>query len=307
MAQSCKDKVGLLDVMLKAEGEDALQFLQGQFSNDLGDLGEGDCLYGLWLNRKGKILADSYVLRTGEERFAILSENGERDVVHDRLDEYIIMDDVELAVNGESLPLWVIDKRGEESALGLLGMSIPKVGGFVSSEGAIAFWGQDGYLRIVFEEVDSDRVKRFAEEIAVDRIQVLEAPGLTIENWKSGIFEVGFDILDTDLPQEVGLGERAVSYNKGCYLGQEVMARLHAIGRVRREMVCVELYPESEFELGSIVFDAEEKKRGELRRSLCEGGKRWGSAILNLQAEGSLWVKDTENERRELKVWKRGD
>ena len=84
---------------IRVEGPDSLEFLEGQFSNDLSKIAIGYCVYGLWLNQKGKILADSHVLRTGEESFLILSRLGAADVIFDRLDTYIIMDDVVLCGN----------------------------------------------------------------------------------------------------------------------------------------------------------------------------------------------------------------
>ena len=82
--------------LLRVTGEDAFNFLQGQFTNELRQPPES-ATYGLWLNQKGKILADSHVLRVSEDEFLIASEISPVAVIKPRLEEYIVADEVGLA------------------------------------------------------------------------------------------------------------------------------------------------------------------------------------------------------------------
>jgi glycine cleavage system aminomethyltransferase T len=66
-------------------GEDAADFLQSQFSNDLRPFSSGQCTYGLWLDVKGKIVADSWIYCEGEEHFLVFGENGDILQIQDTL------------------------------------------------------------------------------------------------------------------------------------------------------------------------------------------------------------------------------
>ena len=75
-------------------GEDASAFLQGQFTNDLRDLEAKGAVYGLWLNHKGRVIADSFVHRTATGDYWIGSYFSAADVIRKRLEAFVIADDV---------------------------------------------------------------------------------------------------------------------------------------------------------------------------------------------------------------------
>src|SRR4051812_11172848 len=79
--------------LLKVSGDDAAGFLQGQFTNDLRqEIGGG--AYGVWLTEKGKVIADSHVMRVAENEFLIVAIRSRAEVIQQRLEQYIIADDV---------------------------------------------------------------------------------------------------------------------------------------------------------------------------------------------------------------------
>ena len=79
---------------LHVTGEDAYAFLQSQFSNDLPRNGGSIACYGLWLNVKGRVLADSVIVSSDSENFYIFSENTEARFIKETLENHIIADDV---------------------------------------------------------------------------------------------------------------------------------------------------------------------------------------------------------------------
>src|SRR5882672_6295726 len=80
---------------LRVSGADAAGFLQGQFTNDLNNLAGGEAAYGLWLNAKGKVLADSFVGHDAvASEFWVGSYFSESTVIRERLEAYVIADDV---------------------------------------------------------------------------------------------------------------------------------------------------------------------------------------------------------------------
>src|SRR5579885_694385 len=79
---------------LRVAGADAINFLQGQFTNDLRALPAAPGVYGLWLDQKGHALADSFVLSAGAQAFWVGSYFSEASALRQRLEAYIIADDV---------------------------------------------------------------------------------------------------------------------------------------------------------------------------------------------------------------------
>jgi len=82
---------------LHVTGGDALSFLQGQFTQELRSSAASSVAYGLWLNQKGKVLADSYVLREAADSVWIISFSSSAPVIRERLEAYVIADDVSIA------------------------------------------------------------------------------------------------------------------------------------------------------------------------------------------------------------------
>lgn len=224
--------------VIRAKGEDAFTFLQGQFTNELRQA-SGSSTYGLWLNQKGKVLADSQVLRISENEFLICSEFSPATVIRQRLEQYIVADDVVLAdetATTHALTLW--GTGGREAISRLLGEA-PAPGGFVGSRALIIFCGR---------RLPGDNWEIFGPEKAIAEIHgqlladgAVESSPTEMEfaRISANIPVVPADIGPGDLPNEGALEDAAISYTKGCYLGQEVMARLKNLGQVRRRLQLV--------------------------------------------------------------------
>ena len=224
--------------LLRATGEDAFTFLQGQFTNELRQ-SPGSVTYGLWLNQKGKVLADSQVLRISENEFLISSEFSPAVIIRQRLEEYIVADDVMLADEtavSHALTLW---GSGGKEAIGRLIGETPAPGRFVRSRDLIVFCGR---------RLPGDNWEILGPEKAITELHVQLLAGGAVETSpaerefariSAGIPAVPADVGPGDLPNEGGLEDAAISYTKGCYLGQEVMARLKNLGQVRRRLLIV--------------------------------------------------------------------
>jgi|CZKI01.1.fsa_nt_gi folate-binding protein YgfZ len=212
--------------LLRASGSDAATFLQGQFTNDLSRLEPGRSVYGLWLDRKGRVVADSHVVCAQDGAgFWIVSISSPAPVVARRLGDYIVADDV---VIEDATAAW----RG----LSLIGEG---TGSWLAGEprAGMCFRGRRDSgenWEWVFAAGDSQSV-----DAAVSGARRVGRADVERMRIASGIPSVPADIGPADLPNEGGLDAQAISYSKGCYLGQEVMARLKSMGRVRRTLVRV--------------------------------------------------------------------
>lgn len=265
---------------LSVRGPDANSFLQGQFTNDL-KRPIGAVTYGLWLNQKGKVVADSHVLRLAEAEFLVLSQHSAAAVIRQRLEDYLIADDV--TVTDETVAwrvIAVVGARAKEIVTQVCG-GAPEHDTFrVSDEGGRIFWGRYSVgenFSIILPAERADGV--FSRLLAAGCI-ALDPGAAEAERIVSDIPIVPLDIGPTDLPNEGGLEAAAISYTKGCYLGQEVMARLKNLGQVRRRLLVVESGGPVPVR-GTEVFQAG-KKIGEIRSAARRGDGFVAFAMLSL-------------------------
>ena len=261
---------------LRVSGEDALSFLQGQFTQELRPAAAPPVAYGLWLNQKGKVLADSYVLRETADLLWVISFSSSAAVIRDRLDAYVIADDVVIADETAAWQGLALGGDGAEAWLGETAGAVPAAGDFIRAGGGWVFRGRRGG-GTTFEWLRPAQAEAPAlgglVEIGTDEVERMRIA--------AGIPLVPRDIGPGELPNEGGLDAVAVSYTKGCYLGQEVMARLKAMGTVRRRLVRVR----AGGRLAQVVPTAllqGEKRLGELRSAVADGaGGLIGLALVN--------------------------
>ncbi|HVU24957.1 MAG TPA: folate-binding protein [Opitutus sp.] len=255
---------------LRVTGEDAATFLQGQFTNDLREIGPDGAVYGLWLNHKGKVLADSFVMRATDGGFWVGSYFSEAAIIRERLESFVVADDVV-----------VEDATGEWHGVAIFGEAP------VAPAGVVCFRGRRE------AGTTGEWVFRAGQEAAVcaqlagrRECDVAETERRRIA---AGIPAVPMDIGPGELPNEGGLETAAISYTKGCYLGQEVMARLKTMGRVRRKLLRVR----GDGDVPAMPAELAQggRKIGEMRSVTKENGGFIGLALVsltNLRAEAPL-------------------
>ncbi|MDQ8193076.1 hypothetical protein QEH59_01470 [Coraliomargarita sp. SDUM461004] len=258
--------------------EDAADFLQSQFTNDLRPFDTGQCCYGLWLDVKGKVIADGVVLCEGPERFRVLSERCEGADISAHLERHIIADEVELepCVNTVGLELSV-------DGLDVLGMPIPESGRFISLSQGVLYGLPGGRYHIVVPAEDTRKL--LTQSLLEAGFSAISEDARGIARIRAGVPQVPQEIGASDLPGEGNLTGHAVSFTKGCYLGQEVVARMHNLGQPQRALFVVQgtgVRPS----LPVALYNSEFKRVGELRSAFREAGGWCGVAILKIRFVG---------------------
>lgn len=255
-----------------------MEFLQGQFTQELRPERAPAVAYGLWLNQKGRVLADSHVLRAGGGVWWILSFGSAGVAIKERLEAYVIADDVTIEDRtAEWSGRLLVGREGEAWLRARLGTDLPAAGAWVALEGGWVFRGRRGAVDSC--EWWSDRPFPEAAGLTPLTREVVEF--LRVE---AGVPAIPGDLGPEDLPNEAGLEGEAISYTKGCYLGQEVMARLKAMGRVRRRLVRVRAERAVSVSLPAPLYQ-DGKKAGELRSLAAgPGGGSVGLAMCSLPA-----------------------
>lgn len=261
-------------------GSDALSFLQGQFTNELRGLAPGAAVYGLWLTVKGKVLADSFVVRAGlkgqtsaavgeagADVYWVGSYHSPAAVIRERLEAFVIADDVvieDATPDWEGVTVWGGETERRAAEQGRVGFVFPSRRSAPSVSGANANASPPASASAAWDWVFPAAQRDAAAASALAALPVLTATDAEQRRIATGTPAVPADIGAADLPNEAGLEATAISFTKGCYLGQEVMARLKSMGQVRRRLLRVRGTSAAPAALPAALF-AGDKKLGELR------------------------------------------
>jgi folate-binding protein YgfZ len=259
--------------------EDVADFLQSQFSNDLRPFKPGNCVYGLWLDVKGKVIADSFVLCDEESQFRIFSERSPAVTIADKLERHIIADDVVI----ESLPdgsALALVGSGATSILQSLEMQLPDQGTFTCTNGVYIYRGRRS-LEPGFELwCDSvETISNLRERLVGEGVKFVSANEVELIRLAAGVPSIPAEIGPSDLPGEGALVNDCVSLTKGCYLGQEVVARMHNVGRAQRALFLVSGLGDAP-ECPVALYNDNSKQLGELRSAFAIDEGWQGVALL---------------------------
>jgi tRNA-modifying protein YgfZ len=254
--RAMREACGLLDRSergkLALSGAGAVEFLNGQVTNELGDLRPGEGRYAAFLTHKGKMLGDLRILAVaeqapdGEESAApagllLDTERVALQALFDMIRRFKVGYDVELH-----------KRTVERGLLSLIGPDAGQLAGVEAADAATPLGEQENANTWI--EIDGVSALAIRTDVGVDLLceaadlarlrEALIARGATPISEQAGeVLRVergrpryGLDIDETTIPQEAALNERAVSFTKGCYVGQETVARLYYKGKPNRHL-----------------------------------------------------------------------
>ena len=219
---------------LALTGSDAKSFLQGQVTNDIEALVAGAGCYAAFLTPKGKMLGDLRVLDTGDE-LLLDTERSALQELFNMIRRFSVGYEVEL--HKRTL------ERGLLTLIGPSAAEITGAGRLGRGEHAHAAARLgDADVRLIRTATGID-VLCAADDLDTVRAALLGAGAVEVAPEAAEILRVeqgrpryGVDLDDSVIPQEAGLNERAVSFTKGCYVGQETVARLFYRGKPNRQL-----------------------------------------------------------------------
>jgi tRNA-modifying protein YgfZ len=228
---------------LRVTGSDRIRFLNGQLTNDIANLKPSVAVYTCALSAKGKLCGDLFVTPL-KDAVLLDYEPALRDSIPARLEKYLIADEVELEDITEQFALFH-----------LCGMALPDTSlpeGTVTTSNRFAVDGKDLLLSATLKNVASKLVNETPlTDSEVERFRI-----------EQGIPRWGTELSEEVIPNEAGLDERAISYTKGCYLGQEIISRIKSLGHVNRHLRGVRLINGSELEPGDKLGSEDGKQIG---------------------------------------------
>lgn len=272
---------------LRLTGSERVGFLHGQVSNDVKSLEPGRGCYTALLNPKGHMLADGRVLLRADDAL-FDTEPGLEGKVKALLDHHLISEDVEIAdVTGAFALFSLFGPAAPEVVASALGGTRPHLGEHrhCDRQGVLVAGAKLGRLEGLDVLVPADRAALVLGSL-LERgkplgLAPVGAEALEVVRVEEGVPRYGPDLDEETIPLEADLAGRALSFTKGCYVGQEVIARASYRGGVRRKLVGLRLGGEGPLPVPrTLLFKAagDTKNAGEL--ASCLQSPRFGRIAL---------------------------
>lgn len=244
--------------LLRVRGADARNWLNGQVTNDVRSTRSGDGVYALVVTPKGKIVADVWVLDRGEA-FTLALPGRAWTAVLERLETQIFMEEVELDEERESL----VSVQGPRAAEVTRAASIASTNVHRADE-----LGSGGVFVSALPEMLSTVQASLARAAEALGGGVVDEAAFELARLRASRPRFEVDFGDRVFPQEAGLKDLAVSFSKGCYVGQEVVCTLEHRGRLRQALVRLE--GPSAPAAGEALTDAEGSPVGEVTSAVTD-------------------------------------
>ena len=246
-----RTSIGVIDLSFRSRicmaGADRVRFLHGQVTNDVKKLCAGEGCYAAITTAKGKMESDLNIFALADELFLDF-EPGLTEKISQRLEKFIVADDVQivdvlphyglLGVQGpkaenvvRSLDLFPKIPAAHFNSLKISDATLGDI--YLANNSRLGAGGFDLFVPNNSLGAVADKLIAAAKQIGGRACGWTAFETARIE---AGIPRFGADMDGTNIPLECGIESRAVSYNKGCYIGQEVINRIHSIGHVTREL-----------------------------------------------------------------------
>ncbi|MEM8946382.1 MAG: glycine cleavage T C-terminal barrel domain-containing protein [Planctomycetota bacterium] len=213
-------------------GEDRVSFLHNLCSNDIKQLSTGESCEAFFADVKGKIVGHVVVL-SSSDRITLVTVPDQAEALISHLDRYIIREDVQLT-NATDAHAWLVVFPSEALGKWIENRSVTHL---ILSD-AKTFAGP----MVGVAATDHERAIATLVEHGLTECDTGVAEVLRIEA-RQPVFDVDFD--GSNLPQEVDRDAIAINFNKGCYLGQETIARIDALGHVNKKVVALQFAGDS--------------------------------------------------------------
>lgn len=216
-------------------GPDRVRWLNGQITNQVADLEVGATRRAAVCSAKGRMQGDIWI-SVGNEAFWITAPRVLQESLGQRLDMYLIADDCELTDVTEDWQVWHVFNHQNQASSAQWSCANPYRFGWAGSD----VWFKTESGKPSLEEVTG-------AQAAAEALRLEHA----LPAW-------GAELDEKTLPPEAGFDRFGISYTKGCYVGQETIARIKSIGHVNRQLCCL-LGPDQNIAPGDELLDGESK------------------------------------------------
>ncbi len=238
---------GIYDLGFRAwislSGTDRVRWLNGMVTNNIRDLEVGRGVYAFLLNPQGRILGDMFIYNQGES-LIVETDRSQVEKIVATFEHYIIMDDVEVTNISEKQTAIGLTGPKSRAILNKAGIEVPNLQPLQTISpkcncdcGCVectVVHGEDAPQESYEVWLAPQDVYKTWEALIAAGATPVGSEALEMQRIAAGIPLYGIDIRERDLPQETEQ-MRALNFNKGCYVGQEIVERIHSRGNVHRK------------------------------------------------------------------------
>ena len=259
--------------IVEIKGGDSAEFLQGQMTQDIYSIKDSEATLTSVLNPQGRIISTAFVFKWGES-FILMVSNEVLDKLISWLSRFILRSEVEIT-------------KLEDSIFGLNQENAKKLCNILNVEtNDISFESDESCLKTI--EADDERA--FLIGKSENLLDDLSISTLTTKDWKMSDINAGIPIIygeniEKFIPQMVNLDLiNGISFSKGCYTGQEIVARVQHKGKVKQRMFRITgKASNKKINSGSAIFFADTKV-GTVIESLEDNGHINALGVINNDA-----------------------
>jgi|TARA_B100001094_G_scaffold92292_1_gene88204 folate-binding protein YgfZ len=242
---------------IQVSGEDSQKFLQGQFSNDITEVTDSVYQYSSYSTNQGKVIAIFRILKNNQGYLLLINKDVAKYFI-ERLSMYILMSKVIIEEQKDCKIYGVLGK----SANNILLNNILKENEYIKSSDNIILNNKNKYMPaatiIKIKSNNSESDELLQSEINVDYNvnelidNLLLLPRITMAT------------KETYIPQVLNLEDlNGINYKKGCYTGQEIVARTHYLGKIKKKIFLLE-HNEKDIDAGDKIHDDDGELVGEI-------------------------------------------
>ena len=233
--------------IIKVSGTDAPVFLQGQLTGDCNDIGSEHSLLMAWCAPNGRVQNLIHVIRSGALFFLLIPKEQMLGMVK-KLKMFVLRSDVEIADLSTDHELFLtLNSNQSDISFATIGRQDSRCWWIVPNGKVTEVW-----KKIIAKQVNEDVIE--------------------FHSIMNGMPYLTEELADTFLPQEIGLEElKGLSFSKGCYPGQEIIARVKYRGKVKRELVKIYVVATEEIRSAARLFDKSGTSVGLVLRSVTTG------------------------------------
>jgi len=252
-------------------GSDRVRWLNGMVTNNIRDLAAGHGVYAFLLNPQGRILGDLYAYNRGES-IVVDTDCSQVEKILATFDHYIIMDDVEVSNLSEEVTAVGVAGPKTRAVLEAAGIAIPETLALevftprcdcqCNCLECTVVRGEDAPQESYEIWIASKDVRKLWNALVEAGAAPVGSEALELHRIVSGVPRYGVDIRERDLPQETEQA-RALNFNKGCYVGQEIVERIRSRGAVHRKFTGFVAAGAAEIAPGTKILVAD-KEMGEI-------------------------------------------
>ncbi|MDQ1610657.1 MAG: hypothetical protein QOG00_588 [Pyrinomonadaceae bacterium] len=246
------DGAGLIDLSARARievsGAESVQFLNGLVTNDVKTLASGAWMLAAFPNVQGRLLAHARVARPGAEvGFLIDTETTTHEKVFQTLQRFTLAGDFHVKdVTGETAQFSVQGARAGAIIASVLGGAFTPETEAERQSASVVQWRESGQVTVMHAThtgedgydlvCAADAAAGLWEALAAAGARPVGFDAFEVLRVEAGVPRYGVDVTDANVVLEAGRDDEAVSYTKGCYIGQEIIARIHWRGHVAKRL-----------------------------------------------------------------------